>query len=275
LRRGRSIRIWEVETMSAKDFLVASDFDGVMWDSVDECFHVGMAVFGEMEGKIDAGEEVLMRGFRQGRFLARTGDDFYILLNFLREDPHFDFGKLSYGDFVEARAKLRPQAKVFVDGFYRERKRMRDEEPERWKTMHRFYPGVMEQLAGIQAKFLDFVICTTKDEKSVSVLLESAGLKIDVYGRELSTHKPDQMAVLTKKYGIPHQRIIFIDDMMENLITVRGEGVNVAMASWGYNTPGEVERARGMGIPILGMQDIAGQLESIALAQAGTAGAGG
>jgi hypothetical protein len=30
-----------------------------------------------------------------------------------------------------------------------------------------------------------------------------------------------------------------------------------------------------MGIPILGMQDIAGQLESIALAQAGTAGAGG
>jgi phosphoglycolate phosphatase-like HAD superfamily hydrolase len=241
-------------------FLVATDADGVIWDTVDECFHFAYSVFKKMEGEISADPGYLRDKFREGRFLAKNGDDFYIILYLIKNNPDIDFNVIKLKDLVELREKLKDKLEIFAPGFYGERRKLQTEDPEKWLSLQTSYPGVPEQLPLIKANFLDLVICTTKDTQSINMLLEKERQAHLVLGREFSTNKPEQMRRLAEIYSIPPDRILFIDDLLENLLPVRKEGTHVFMAKWGYNNQLERKKAGNLAIPLLEMDKICSQL---------------
>jgi phosphoglycolate phosphatase-like HAD superfamily hydrolase len=248
-----------------KKFIVATDADGVIWNTVDECFHIAYPVFKRMKGEIPVDETFLTDRFRKGRFLAKNGEDFFIILHLLKTDPGIDFSRLDFKDINKLRIELKNELDEFGPAFYQEREKLQEENPEGWLSLQNPYPGVLEQLPEIRTNFLDLVICTTKDTKSINMLLEDAGQSYTVYGREFSTFKPDQMKRISEVYSVSPARILFIDDLLENLIPVKQEGVNTFLADWGYNNPGEYAKAEESGIIILKQEKITDQLAGYCL----------
>lgn len=241
-------------------YTVVFDFDGVIWDSVNECFTVGYKAFKNMEGKIDGDEEFLAEKFRQARYLAKSGIDFYIIFRLMQENPDYDFSSISRDKFYSYREKFKHKLENFADEFYRERTRMINEEFERWMSLQGPYPGIIEQLPPIHEKFNELDICSAKDSQSIKMLLDYYNQSYDVYAREISLYKPDMLDVLSSEKNIPVENVIFVDDLMENIEAVKDIGANVMMADWGYNNREERKRAEQEGIKLLTLNEIEGQL---------------
>jgi phosphoglycolate phosphatase-like HAD superfamily hydrolase len=241
-------------------YLVATDADGVIWNTVDECFYVAYPIFQKIEGNISNETDRLQTKFREGRFLAKNGEDFFIILKLIKDNPDVDFYKVTLDNLNELREILKDRLEGFAQSFYQERKKLQTENPDAWLSLQTSYPGVPEQLSLLKADFLDLVICTTKDSDSINLLLKKEGQSYPVLGRDFSTHKPDQMKKLRESYSITSDRILFIDDLLENLLPVKEEGVHVFMAKWGYNNRKEQKKAEKLGIPLLDINNIHSQL---------------
>jgi phosphoglycolate phosphatase-like HAD superfamily hydrolase len=248
---------------NCKDFLVVFDFDGVIWDTVDECFHVGYRTFGKIKKKIPGNPEQIKRAFRSGRFLARTGDDFFIILHLINENPEIDFENLPFEEFIAHRKKLKDEISLFSREFYTERSRLQKENSDVWLQMQGPFPGVLEQLPDIKENFQNLVICSAKDRASIDILLKLHDQKHEVYGREISTHKPDQIINLSRKENIPTERMIFLDDLLENLQHVQVLGVKTAMADWGYSNERQRQAALNAGIPIISRHNLKDALSKL------------
>lgn len=246
-----------------KDYITAFDFDGVIWNSVDECFYVGREVFREMGEDLPGDARGVLRKFREGRYLVKTGDDFYITFKMIQNNPDVEFDKVSYDEFYACRDTFSVAMKTFAVKFYNLRKKMQEEDPEKWLSLQGPFDGIMKQLPHIQENFRDLVVCSTKDRDSIRLLLFRHGLKFTIFGREDSTHKSDQIKALSEKFNTPTDKIIFIDDLVENLKHVTEMGCIGVMADWGYNNPAVHKEAQENGFYLITGENITGQLIDI------------
>lgn len=247
--------------MITKNYLAAFDFDGVVWDTVNECFYVGYNVFKKIEGDIPADELILRDAFRSGRYLARTGGDFYIIFHLIKQNPDIDFLKIKNENFYKLREELSEKINIFLQDFYNFRKQLIEKDFSFWMSLQSSFEGVSDMLAVIKNKFMDLVICSTKDEQSIKKML--AYLKQDyiVFGKEYTTDKKEQIITITKKYGIKPSQVIFVDDLMENLLAVRETGAKVIMAGWGYNNSKERKKASDAGIIVANKENLIKMME--------------
>lgn len=246
-----------------KDYIAAFDFDGVLWNSVDECFFLGSEVFREMGEELPGDYGSLRKKFREGRFLAKTGDDFYITLKMMQNNPLIEFENVTYEKYYSYRESYSTGMKVFAGNFYALRKKMQQEDPEKWLSLQGPFEGILQQLPLIQESFRDLVICSTKDRESIRLLLFRHGLEFSIFGREDSTHKSEQIKALSEKMETPTEKIIFIDDLVENLNHVTEMGCIGVLAAWGYNNPKVREEARENNFFLLTKENITGQLMTI------------
>lgn len=242
-----------------KPYLIALDFDGVIWDSVIESFVVAHQVYEKMGGGIPS-TPVVEEKFRRGRFLCRDAEDFYTLLRFIEENPAKDPGLVTEEEFHPLRKQEARQRAVFEKEFYRARSLMKQEEYERWCSLQSPYPGVIEEVKELQRSFARVVISTNKDEDSVRRLLSPHDLDLDVVSKEVSTDKSVQVRRISSAYKVPLNQIIFVDDLYENVRLVKSIGAKVAMVKWGYSTRFQQKEARKAGIPVLDLGKITAQL---------------
>ncbi len=249
--------------MPFTDYIAAFDFDGVIWDSVNECYHLARMVFESQGRLLNRPSEELSRQFRAGRYLVKSGEDFYIIMHLLYEGVDLSSDKFDYNTFANLRNELATEMKRFALDFYALRHRLQDDNFEEWASLQSPFLQVVDQVPRIKETFRDMVICTTKDQTSVSRLLLSRGINLPVLGRELSTHKPDQIQHLCRNYNTTPEMILFVDDLLENLAPVRNTGAQVAMASWGYNTPLMRQQALNMGIPLLQKENLLARLKNM------------
>ncbi len=231
-----------------KEHLLALDFDGVLWDSVGECFVTARKAWEVLEGPWPPVSEA---AFRRGRWLVRTGGEFGVLVRLLQEDPERDPETFGNEEFLARSAADRAFLKRFEAEFYAQRKRARSEEREAWLATQAPYPEVLQEWPSLKQEFREVVICTTKDEGSIRELLATANLKASILAKEFSLDKRDQMGFLAATRGVDPEQIVFVDDLLPNLESVAATGVRVALAGWGYNTPAVRAQARAQGIPVL------------------------
>lgn len=234
--------------MSLKGWLLALDFDGVIWDSVGECYvtatRAWSTLFGPLKGEYE-------KAFRDARWMARTGHDFYVLLRMIQAEPGRSFLEYPKHDFLRLREEWWDEASRYEQVFCDTRDQARDADPAAWMALQRPYPGMVEEMPRLQEAFAGVVIATTKDEASARLLLESRGLHLPILGKEFSRDKADQIRHLAKNASLPCERVVFIDDLVENLEPVAATGASTALAKWGYNVPAEHEEARRKGYPVL------------------------
>ena len=240
------------------DWILALDFDGVVWDSVDECFATAVTTYKNLFHEDCSGLEA---PFRKGRWLVRGGWDFMTVLNMARENPDRDWDAVAK-DYFSGRRDQEPHGKEFEAEFYRVRAEQQHDSPSAWAASQKPYEGFVAQLPALREAFREVVLTTTKDEKSAHMLLATAGIKMSVWGREHGTQKGAQITDLCSQRSLAPNKVVFIDDLMDNLEQVSPTGAHGFLAGWGYNTERERERARSAGYRVLEQENILQQLES-------------
>jgi phosphoglycolate phosphatase-like HAD superfamily hydrolase len=240
--------------------VLALDFDGVIWDSVGECFVMARRVYTEMYGLPCSDLEA---AFRRGRWLVRTGGDFLLILQLAMADPEGDLTGFPKAEFEKLQREKAAETEAFSKEFYALREKTRDENWNEWISFQQPYPLLLQQFEDLRKVFDQVVVCTTKDTRSAHALLASAGLELPIYGKELAVHKGDQIKALCQQHGVEPSQIFFIDDLVENLDQVRPSGVACALAAWGYNTPAERQRAVAEGYPVLEVFNLALDLKTL------------
>lgn len=240
--------------------VLALDFDGVIWDSVGECFVMARRVYTEMYGLPCSDLEA---PFRRGRWLARTGGDFLLILRLAMADPEGDLTHFPKVEFEKLQHDKAAETAAFAKEFYALRDKTRDENWSEWLSFQQPYPLLLQQFDELRKIFDPIVVCTTKDTRSAQALLASAGLELPIYGKELALHKGEQIKALCQQHGVQHRQIFFIDDLVENLDQVRPSGAACGLAAWGYNTAAERQRALAEGYPVLEVFSLAHDLKTL------------
>lgn len=112
---------------------------------------------------------------------------------------------------------------------------------EEWLSLHRFYPGVSQQLQQWLETRLSVVIITTKESRFVQTLLSQAGISLGsdrIFGKDRQLPKTETLRKL-KKQGAASP-IWFVEDLLPTLEAVKGqsdlEDIGLFLANWGYNT---------------------------------------
>lgn len=255
---GFYIRIEEVK----KPFLIALDFDGVLWDSVHECFIVGRAAYLRLGGQFPL-TQGLENLFKEGRPFCRTGQDFYVVFRALEEESNINFKTFTVPEFDRLRKKYKEDAYKYEPIFYEERHKMMKDNPERWAALQAPFSGILDELDLLQKNFAHIVIATTKDEASARFLLDKHSISIDVVSKEFSSDKVKQMHHLSSKYGFAFSQFIFVDDLLDQVLLVQNIGVKSALAGWGYNTSRDREAAKEKEIPVLEIDNLYKQVIAI------------
>lgn len=244
-----------------KNAILALDFDGTLWDSVQECYLASVKAFNILGWPLPDVTNSEER-FRRGRFFPATGKDFYTLLNWIKDHPDRDPVTMT----AEEEAALRqesarnPKAEQFEKVFYDVRSSWMKNDFKGWACVQGPYPGVIDQVRTLEKRFSKIVIATTKDAASAQALLATQGLSFEIIGKERTVDKMKQIIYLSKTYKKPFDEILFVDDLLYQVKAVKSLGAKVALAGWGYNSARQKEEAKRLQIPILEPAAFAGAL---------------
>ena len=241
-----------------KDYL-ALDFDGVIADSIKECFVVAHNAFVEFSGDglrvdfFDDLDEEKVAKMRHIRNFIRSGED-YVYINLAIEKNAIVQNQKDFDSFTEQYKDLRA---TFFDEFYRERETFSQEKPRLWAELNPLYPGIRPFLATYKQAERLFIISTKKAE-FVDKTLTANDIHFDtdrIFYATAQRSKRTIIEELLDQHRIRPDQFHFIDDQIDTLLTVAETGVSCYLALWGYNNEGQIETARKRGIPILELQD--------------------
>ena len=244
--------------------IVALDFDGVVSDSVYECYVMAMKAFRDLGGKLTESSEI-EKEFKKARSLVKVAEDYYVILKMIEENPKIDFDSITNEKFNAEKEKYKQKFEEFNKKFYQHRSEMQKKDEHGWYNLLREMPGVAKETKKIMKK-KKVVIATTRDRDSTAKLLKNYGIEIapeDIVSKEVFPDKRDQLRVISVKYNVPIKNIILVDDLLDQVKSVKGIGAKAAMADWGYSTPTQRKEAKKEGIPVIQKEDFSKQVMQI------------
>ncbi|MEM1425293.1 MAG: HAD family hydrolase [Cyanobacteria bacterium P01_H01_bin.130] len=230
-------------TISHPD-LLALDFDGVLCDGLQEYFQVAWKTYCEVWKRDEThAPEAIAQRFGPLRALVETGWEMPILIHGMVEG-------ISDGQFFKEWATLKhdllkdcsldaPHLAEALDGC---RDRWIETDLDSWLGLHKFYPGVVEQLKQWQRQELPLFIITTKEARFARRLLETADItmpKSTIFGKGEHRPKWQTLALLSDLEDI--RQVWFVEDRLLTLQSVSEQpelvDVGLFLANWGYNRP--------------------------------------
>ncbi|MBU5678862.1 MAG: NUDIX domain-containing protein [Candidatus Aenigmatarchaeota archaeon] len=240
-------------------FAVVFDFDGVIVDSLDECFLVSVRAYNELGGNIKLSNKAKLL-YKKYRPYLRITEDHLPALKMI-ENGIFD------KDYIKnSRKKFEKKKKEFVKRFYEIRKEIRKEDIKKWISLHKPFENVVK-LIKRNYKRWNIFISSTKDKNSIVKILRSLGIKIPenkIFSREFSNDKSKHVKMISRISKIPEEKIIFIDDVLENLKMIkRKSNARLALASWGYTTKEHEKIAKEMKIKVLQLEKLENEINDM------------
>lgn len=244
-----------------KGRILALDFDGCIVDSVMEALFVSYfsyrkhinrktKIFDNKEPQINdfsrlaSDYQSQVRGFREYRHHIKDASDYavilYIIEHNLKVSSDDEFFKIK--EFIPAH-----NLRKYYDCFYSTRAEVIKNDFDAWA---RLAPGFncIGEIRKLTNKYKT-VIATTNNRESVIGVLSEPYLNLnirkeDIVDLHISTDKIIQMKYIVSKYEVKFADIHFLDDNLNQLLTVRPLGINVYLASWGYCTDEQKNFAR-------------------------------
>lgn len=219
--------------------LVLLDFDGVICDSLDECFVVGHNAYKRLlRGSQSINRPVeadpqLYRFFRAYRWMVRPAGEYLLLFHYWYSGVHSP----NYGTFRADSERLSKEVTQYGQLFFSERRRLRNRDPELWLTLNPLYPDMATAFRALEKKCRIHIV-TTKDEESVETILAGRGLAgFEVSGRKEYEMMGSKVGVIKKilnTYRADPSEAFFLDDNGTYLAEVATLGVRCLRAAWGY-----------------------------------------
>lgn len=216
------------------------DFDGVLCDSLEECYRsswlaLGNAAVGRVLPPEPPAEEGYRSRFRACRPFIRSGEDYLVVHEWAARGavPHdqaeFDASLTAKGPEEMARLKER---------LYAVREKLLEHHRDRWLSWNPLYPGVADALRS-QADNPAVWILSTKKAEFITQILQRQGVPWPA-ARTVYTgprRKLDLIAELN-----PGGTAVLLDDQIDHL-DFASPTVGCFLALWGYVPPGAADRA--------------------------------
>ncbi len=221
--------------------LLVLDFDGVICDSVDECFASSWTAYHQLHRGEPAGppDESVRAAFAALRPYVRSGEDFVMIQEIVARggtvtsQASFDETARRGGDATRAR---------YRELFYQARADFLHRDRAGWLALNRVYPHVERAFARLPAS-APLYILSTKKPAFISEILSAQSITVDPQHIIWSDAEPKLVTVekLRSAYGraagpggSPGTRALFIEDQVDAIVHNTNPLVRVFLATWGY-----------------------------------------
>ncbi len=209
------------------------DFDGVLCDSVSECFVSSWIAYythylGSEPLKVDLAYRQIFDSLRP---FIRHGEDYLVIHDALANKRPISGQK----DFDQRIAEAGVQAmQEFRALMYRVREDLVGRERDFWISLHRMYPHILPSFQ-MCAGNPDVFILSTKKKEYVEQMLDGIAIDSDRVISSGARSKSDVMSDLLDSTGV--DKAVFIDDHIDHIRRVTDGRITSYLADWGYVRP--------------------------------------
>ncbi|MBN2012327.1 hypothetical protein JW960_23560 [candidate division KSB1 bacterium] len=220
-----------MDNSRVKPSIFVFDFDGVICNSIYECFVSTTIAFGKFVNLTEDVPEFLRQHFEQftriRKYAAPIGE-FYIIQCILHNLENAS----SYHDFLKLKDKYQRQCDEFRDIVFQTRAELFEKHRREWLAYHTFYTEVIDF---IKIRLVNSFILTTKNHQAVIHLFDFIKLKFPedrIISVAYGGTKKSKLEELTQQFSGRH--IVFIDDHPLHLKDIIIPNVTCYLANWGY-----------------------------------------
>ena len=232
---------------------IALDFDGVICNSQKECFETAGKLFKQNNNKFNF-KLFYKQNYEILNFYRRfviNGEDYYFIIDAIFKKTEI----FNQSDFLKYKMNTLNDVKKIRNDFYKIREHSINEDCDRWLKSNPLYSEISYKINSLLSKYKIFIV-TTKDFNSVYKILSYNKIKIEpdyIYSNELNKTKNECLQEIINYHKC--ESLAFIDDQIENLLTINISRVDCYLASWGYNDSVQLEKAKKSNIAIIDIND--------------------
>ncbi len=209
------------------------DFDGVVCDSVPECFISSHVAYHDLYlGRAVSSVPIRVKElFYEYRPFIRSGEDYLLLHRFIEEERPLRV----QADFDEGLEATPPETmELFKKLFYKARESILKDDRDFWLSLNPLFPGMKGLLEGISGNPRVFILSTKRPE-FISEILGHCGV-------DWPTERTLYPAPRTKREVIEEilgaeggNSAVFVDDQLDHLsLAAENPAIRGYLASWGY-----------------------------------------
>jgi phosphoglycolate phosphatase-like HAD superfamily hydrolase len=236
--------------------LLVLDFDGVICDSLDECFISSwIGYFSLAKGIHPPHVPVTLRNdFARLRPFIRTAEDYMLIQEILHEGKTVS----DQSGFDELIAAAGPEKmRLFRELFTKARTDLLARDREFWLSLNPVYPHILTMFARLPQE-APVHILSTKKAQFIAEILMHAQIRLPAghIHESAAREKLARVEALRVEGGFP--RAVFVDDQIDHLKENTNPNVEVFLASWGYVKP---EWLTGGKIPVMAPADLMAFIE--------------
>ena len=211
------------------------DFDGVIVDSIKECYKVSLDSYYGING-LTYNKQEYKKLFYKYRYLAGPVYQFMSLHGLLEKIINNNLNESdSIKLFKKIDSEYTPELKKEYEYNFFQNRQFYKHQMNKWLEMHKLtnFGKVLQQIED----FKDYYIITTKDKDSVKLLCDHFSINInnvfskDDYNSFGSKGKIISNFIDNSKY----ESAIFVDDSVKHLDSVNDARVKLFFANWGYD----------------------------------------
>lgn len=209
------------------------DFDGVLCDSINECYVSSWLAFyrnGEQPKAISLAERRLFDSYRP---FIRRGADYLLLQHCVRNGITL----ASQKDFDDQIARMGEGRMADYDGlFYEVRRELLDKNRPYWLALNPPFSAVLPPLRLVASNPLVHII-STKRADYIFEIVRSWGLAWPLERIYCSGTEDKEDYLRTCLDGQEMEEGILVDDQIDHLTRIKDRRIRSYLASWGYVKP--------------------------------------
>jgi hypothetical protein len=207
------------------DKILFLDFDGVLFDTVDEAYRV--CVHTKKFGNAVLPPQSLSL-FRKYRPAVGPAWNYYFVMNAIINEESLKSICFEYTD----------AAKEFEEDFFETRKKLKGDNYKNWLRLNKKY-SFLEELDKIVDITLQVYVITTKDKQTVEDLLKEYGINFiggeSILGKEQFHTYGSKKEIILNILSQKRYKAIFIDDLYSHLQPCEEiKNLQLIQAEWGY-----------------------------------------
>jgi phosphoglycolate phosphatase-like HAD superfamily hydrolase len=214
--------------------MLVLDFDGVICDSIEECFVSSWTAWhvlyrGEAAREAPAAAH---ETFTRLRPFTRTGEDFPLLQQLIADGVTVR----DQADFDAAARAAGPQTmKRYRELYYQARTELLQNDRARWLSLNRVYPHMARALAVLLAPpMAPLYIVSTKKTPFIIEVLGAAGIVVPAERIFLAEQEPKLVTVERLRRDGGFENALFVEDQIDTIKGNTNPRIAVRLASWGY-----------------------------------------
>ncbi len=207
------------------------DFDGVLCDSIAECYAASWIGYHDYKGdnpnSVSIADKEL---FYQFRPYIRDAED-YLVLHYAVENGLPLHGQKEFDALCDSIGEK--SLAIFHNQFFVGRKQLYMNDRKTWLSLQPFFPMIQPLLPLFAASGYVHIL-TSKTSEYVSIILENAGVRWPE--DRIHSVKGKEKITFLRTFIDRHSAgsVFFVEDQLDNIIRSNDDRIFPRLAAWGY-----------------------------------------